>query len=251
MEKGSAKTRQGDARTILVVDDEMASAELTATLLRSQGYGVKIAHDGQKALSLIARHEVDLLVVDLMMAKIDGAEVCAHIRNELREPYFPVIITTSLHDRESRIRAKEAGADDILVKPVDGLELLVRIECLLRAHEGLAERDRERERMREELHALRGQLSGHQRIVRAVETLATEMSALLHHQRRELELTRRRWSNVPEVRDHIQRLTDTTEELQGCLDSLDGTRTVLRVPEPVESQSTVLDGRAAFARGNK
>lgn len=249
MEKGSSSARL-TAKTILVVDDEMASAELTATLLRSQGYDVLIMNDGQKALGLIARGEVDLLVVDLMMAKLDGAEVCAHIRHELAEPYFPVIITTSLHDRESRIRAKEAGADDILVKPVDGLELLVRIESLLRAYAAVSDRDRETERVRDELHTMRTQLTGHQRMVRAVEGTSVEMTALLLRQRRELDLMRRRWSHVPEVRDYVQRLVDTTEELQSCVDSLDGTRTVLRMPETGDG-ANVLDGRSAFVRVTK
>ncbi len=145
------------ASSILVVDDEAACSELVATLLRSQGYSVRGVSDGREALGIVANGGVDLLLLDLMMSNLDGVEVCAHVRNELHDLFLPIIITTSLGDRESRIRAKEAGADDVLVKPIDGLELLVRMESLLRARAALVQLERERDRALEALGALNAQ----------------------------------------------------------------------------------------------
>ncbi len=158
MESGAPNTSKPPcASSILVVDDEAASSELVATLLRSQGYLVRVVHDGGEALRIVADGGVDLLLLDLMMSNMDGVEVCAHVRNELRDLFLPIIITTSLNDRESRIRAKEAGADDVLVKPIDGLELLVRMESLLRARAELVRLQHERDHALEALRAANAQ----------------------------------------------------------------------------------------------
>jgi len=252
VESGSLNpSRPTGAKTILVVDDEQASAELTAVLLRSQGYSVITLDDGQKALPLIAEGGIDLLVVDLMMARLDGVEVCAHIRGELHEPFLPIIITTSLHDRESRIRAKEAGADDLLVKPLDGLELLVRIESLLRVRASLTGLERDRERLLRELHTARMEVHAHERLVRVLSTTSEEMRELIDHQRRELDIVRRRWSHVSEVRDHLHRLVDTLVELEGCVDRIAGTRTMARVTTGGELESPALEDRIVRAHVTK
>ena len=230
-------------KTILVVDDEQASAELTATLLRSQGYAVVTLDDGHKALALIENKSIDLLVVDLMMARIDGVEVCAHIRNELHEPFLPIIITTSLHDRESRIRAKEAGADDLLVKPLDALELLVRIESLLRTRASLTGLERDRERLLRELHAARMHAHAHERMARVLSTTSAEVRGLIERQRRELDLVRKRWSHVSEVRDHLHRMVDVLSELEGCVGRIDETRAVARLADANEPEIAALEGR--------
>jgi DNA-binding response OmpR family regulator len=102
---------------------------------------------------------VDLVLLDLMMSKLDGVEVCTHIRKSAKNLLLPVVFTTSLHDRASRIRAKEAGADDFLVKPIDGLELLVRIERLLRLRAQTELVYVERDRLLKELSKVRASLS--------------------------------------------------------------------------------------------
>ena len=252
MESGALNpARLAGEKTILVVDDEQASAELTATLLRSQGYSVITLDDGHKALATIESGSIDLLVVDLMMARIDGVEVCAHVRNELHEPFLPVIITTSLHDRESRIRAKEAGADDLLVKPLDALELLVRIESLLRARESLNGLERDRERLLRELHGVRMEVHAHERLLRVLSTTSAEMRELLARQRRELDSVHKRWSHVSEVRDHLHGLLDTLVELEGCVERIEGTRTLARVSESSDPESGTLENRSLRAHLTK
>jgi CheY-like chemotaxis protein len=119
------------AHPVLVVDDEEANRQLLVSLLRSHGYPVLATPDGASAVELLRTRPVGLVLLDVVMPRMDGIEVCAFIRRELELHSLPVVFCTSLTDRESRVRAKKAGADDFLSKPIDGLELLVRVENLL------------------------------------------------------------------------------------------------------------------------
>ncbi len=121
-------------RHILVVDDEALNLALMSRLLGSQAYRVTTVSSGTAALAAADDTNVDLMLVDMMMPGMDGIELCDLIRRAPARTTLPVIFMSGLTDRESRIRAKEAGADDYLTKPVDALELLVRVETLLRVH---------------------------------------------------------------------------------------------------------------------
>ncbi|MDB4989982.1 MAG: CheY-like response regulator receiver [Myxococcaceae bacterium] len=228
-----APSRHPGASSILVVDDDGASGELVATLLRSQGYLVRLASDGREACAIIARGGVDLLLLDLMMSKMDGVEVCAYIRKQLADTFLPIVITTSLTDRESRIRAKEAGADDVLVKPLDGLELLVRIESLLQTRSHLGQVMRERDRSIEELDYARGIMQAQQRTLRSLEGAGEALRSLIERQRRQLEAARKRWSNTSDGREELLRLTQLTAELSQGIEQLAGaaTGTIVRVQD--------------------
>jgi DNA-binding response OmpR family regulator len=215
-----ARHARGAKRTssIVVVDDEVASGELIAALLRSQGYGVRLLTDGRAAIELVQSGDVDLLVLDLMMAKLDGAEVCALVRTELRELTLPIVIVTSLQDRESRLRAKEAGADDVLVKPIDALELLVRIESLLRMRAHVVELGRERERLQSELHDKSEQLVARERMLLSWDGTRNALEQLLAEQRALLASARERWSEVREAREQITRFVELDAKVRRVLD---------------------------------
>jgi DNA-binding response OmpR family regulator len=240
------------AGSILVVDDENASGELIATLLRSQGYAVRLAHDGQEALPIIARGGVDLLLLDLMMSKMDGVEVCSHVRNQLRDAFMPIVITTSLTDRESRIRAKEAGADDVLVKPVDGLELLVRIDSLLRQRAHVSQLRRERDREHDELLYARSVIQAQQRTLRSIEGASATLSSMLERQRRSIESAKKRWLHIQEAREELARFAQLGAELASGLEQLTSaaTGTVVRMPE-VDASNDQHDDRVVAATARK
>jgi DNA-binding response OmpR family regulator len=197
-------------------------------------------------LPLIARGGVDLVLLDLMMSKMDGVEVCAYVRNELRDAFLPIIITTSLNDRESRIRAKEAGADDVLVKPIDGLELLVRIDSLLRTRVQLGMVMREHDRAVSELFSARTSIQSLQRTLRSMEADSIALRGLLERQRENMEHVVERLTNVAEAGEERELMSQLTSELSQHLEQLAGTATgtVVRMPDGLEIGSDTLEERA-------
>lgn len=229
-----ARQPSGDGKTtVLVVDDELATGELLGALLRSQGYLVRVLTSSTEALEALQRGGIDLLICDLMMPKLDGVELCSFVRHELRDLTLPIVIVTSLHDRESRLRAKEAGADDVLLKPLDGLELFVRIESLLRSRAYVVELTRERDAARAELGRTQVQLHLQQRTQRLFEGAHEVMRELLGEQLRVLESARRRWPSELEAREKVSRLTQLAGQLGHYVELLGGANTgsVARVSE--------------------
>jgi CheY-like chemotaxis protein len=124
----SSSPRGPSERSVLIVDDEEPNRQLLAAVLGARGYATITARDGPTALDLVRRGGIDLMLLDVMMPGMDGVEVCQRIRNELGERELTIVFVTALSDRESRMRAKLAGADDFLVKPVESFELMFRVE---------------------------------------------------------------------------------------------------------------------------
>ena len=115
---------------ILIIEDEPAMRLALADLLAAEGYRVLAAADGQAGLDRALAEKPDLLLLDLMMPKLDGFEVCAELRR--LENAVPVLILTAKGQIEDRIAGLDAGADDYLVKPFSTGELLARVRALLR-----------------------------------------------------------------------------------------------------------------------
>lgn len=115
---------------ILVVDDEAHLADGIRENLEAEGYRTQVAYDGADGLELIRRHEFDLIVLDVMMPKLDGLEVCSTLRAE--GCTTPVLFLTVKGAPEDRIRGFEAGGDDYLAKPFHLRELLLRVAAILR-----------------------------------------------------------------------------------------------------------------------
>ena len=122
----------GEAGKVLIVDDNKANVRLLDINLRAAGYATEMAYDGEEALEKIRDTDPDLVLLDVMMPKLDGYEVCRRLRADEATSVIPVIMITALKDSEDRIRGLECGADDFVSKPFDKGELLARVKNLLR-----------------------------------------------------------------------------------------------------------------------
>jgi putative two-component system response regulator len=117
---------------ILIVDDEATAVRLFEAILENDGYKTMSARSGREALESAIANLPDLILVDLMMPDIDGVETLSRLKAHPRTAAIPVIVVTALDDRESKLRALEAGAAEFLSKPVDLAEVTVRVRNLLR-----------------------------------------------------------------------------------------------------------------------
>ncbi len=130
-----------ETRRILLVEDEKTIRTTVGAYLEREGYWVTPAADGQIALDEFAKHRFDLVVLDLMLPRVSGEDVCRAIRDASD---VPIIMLTAKGEEEDRIAGLELGADDYLVKPFSPRELVARVRALLRrAHvESEPQRDR-------------------------------------------------------------------------------------------------------------
>jgi putative two-component system response regulator len=142
--------------TILIADDQASNRELMEELLSSQGFRVTTAPDGASALQQLQRVQTDLVILDVLMPGMSGLEVCVKIKANPDTYLIPVILTTSLSDKQDRIDGIRVGADDFLTRPVDRTELLARVRSLLK----LKQRTDELERAESVLFTLARSIEG-------------------------------------------------------------------------------------------
>lgn len=117
---------------ILIVDDNDTSRDILRTRLLPQGYELLEAADGEEALSIARQYHPDLILLDVMIPKIDGVEVCRRLKSDTELPFIPVVLVTAKADSKDVVAGLEAGADEYLTKPVDQAALVARVKSMLR-----------------------------------------------------------------------------------------------------------------------
>ncbi len=118
-------------KKILIVDDEKQLVSLVSLHMKMSGYEVLSANDGEEALSIIKEERPDLIILDLMLPKIDGWEVCKRLRAESRMGNIPVIMLTARSESADKLKGFECGADDYVTKPFSPRELVARVKRVL------------------------------------------------------------------------------------------------------------------------
>jgi two-component system cell cycle response regulator len=118
--------------TVLIVDDHEQNLELLQAYLEEIGCKIAVARDGLQAVETVEKNPPDLVLLDVMMPKLSGYQVCEKIKTDPDTREIPVIMVTALGEISDVERAVDVGADDFLTKPVHQLELTTRVKSLLR-----------------------------------------------------------------------------------------------------------------------
>ena len=134
--------------SIMLVDDNVQNLELLQAYLEELGCPIRTATDGQEALDLVAHDQPDIILLDIMMPRMSGFQICKKIKGSAETRGIPIIMVTALNEVSDVERAVECGADDFLTKPVNRLELLTRVRSLLRVRNLQRELDRTLSEMR-------------------------------------------------------------------------------------------------------
>lgn len=122
-------TTKGSAAPILIVDDDSQISSLIASALHNEGFATLRGADGEEALALAVKHDPALIILDVMLPKIDGIDVCRELR---RRSDTPILMLTVKADEFDKILGLSIGADDYLTKPFSPRELIARVKAILR-----------------------------------------------------------------------------------------------------------------------
>ena len=168
-----SKARELYMKRILIIEDDRDIVELVRYNLANEGFQVNAALDGASGLSSLKKTPPDLLLLDLMLPKISGLEICREVRKDESLNRLPILMLTARGDEADRVVGLEMGADDYVTKPFSFRELLARIRALLRRSEAQAQAA-DSETI--ELGAVRVDLAG-RRLLRGSEVLPVKPKA--------------------------------------------------------------------------
>jgi DNA-binding response OmpR family regulator len=121
-----------NAQKVLLVEDDPDICELVRIILRSENFEVEFAHDGRSGLEKIHQNPYDLIILDLMLPKVDGWEICRRLRQNPASRSTPIIMLTAKGEEKDKVYGLELGADDYITKPFRPREFLARVKALLR-----------------------------------------------------------------------------------------------------------------------
>jgi len=127
---------------VLIADDNDQNRELLDAYLAEEDYQILMARDGEETLQVVREQQPDLILLDIMMPRMSGYEVCEQLKADPEFSGIPVLIVTALNEMGDIEKAVAAGCDDFLTKPVNQLELKTRVRSLLKVSHLTSERDR-------------------------------------------------------------------------------------------------------------
>ena len=141
---------------ILIVEDNQENMDLLVYFLRPQGYDIISVYDGLSALDKVEEERPDIILLDIMLPKMDGYEVCGRLKKDPTTKFIPIIMLTALKELKDKVKALEVGADDFLSKPFENVELLARVKSLLRLKDYHDELQRKNQELAEKNDSLMG-----------------------------------------------------------------------------------------------
>ncbi|MBN2471936.1 MAG: response regulator [Anaerolineae bacterium] len=127
--------------TILVVDDEQEALQLVEIMLQNSAFKITTARTGEEALAIAQSAPIDVVLLDVMMPDMSGVTVCGHLRATPHLRNIPIVILTALDDYATRRKAVQAGATDLLTKPVAREELLAKLNGVIAEYEAASGRN--------------------------------------------------------------------------------------------------------------
>jgi two-component system phosphate regulon response regulator PhoB len=127
---------------VLIVEDEPPLVEILRYNFDKEGFRVQVARDGEEALALVAEEMPEIVILDWMLPKLSGIEVCRRLRQKPESKSLPIIMLTARGEEADRIRGLDSGADDYVVKPFSPGELIARARAVLRRTQALEEEER-------------------------------------------------------------------------------------------------------------
>lgn len=165
-----SETKEVPVAAVLVVDDDQRNVRLMESILRGSGYRVVKAYNGEEALHAVESERPDLLLLDVMMPKMSGFELCQRLKGRYETRLLPVIMVTALNALEDKVQALEYGADDFLSKPINKVELLAKVRSVLRV-----------KALQDELEARKSEIeAANQRLVRMQGFKDSMMQMVVH-----------------------------------------------------------------------
>lgn len=227
------------APKLLLVEDDIALAELLEYRFESEGYSVRATGDGDEALILASEDTPDLVILDWMIEGTSGLEVCRRLRRNKVTAHVPIIMLTAREAEDDRVRGLETGADDYLTKPFSPRELLARVAAVLRrVRPALAGETIEAGDLKLDPVAHQVERSGHS--IRLGPTEYRLLKFFIEHPRRvfsRAQLLDAVWGTQSEVEErtvdvHIRRLRKAIER-EHCADPIRTVRSAGYALEPV------------------
>ena len=193
---------------ILVVDDVEANVLVLSKMVKVLGYAPLAASDGARAIALAQAEKPDLVLMDAMMPELDGIEATRLLKSDPATRLIPVVMVTALSDARSRQRAVDAGADDFISKPVDSLELQIRVKALLSVKRTYDELEAARRKAAEDDEAKAGLLASLAREMRVPLAAIASAARTLQQGTASPEAARTLGSRLSEQCEALTRLLD-------------------------------------------